>query len=67
MKVLQINATFGQGSTGVIVEHLHQCCLQNGIKSYIACPILSDVETKNDNFYKIGNWCTRKWHIKSTF
>lgn len=62
MKVLQINATFGQGSTGVIVEHLHQCCLQNGIKSYIACPILSDVETKNDNFYKIGNWCTRKWH-----
>ena len=62
MKVLQINATFGQGSTGVIVEHLHQCCLQNGIKSSIACPILSDVETKNDNFYKIGNWCTRKWH-----
>ena len=31
MKVMQINAVYGVGSTGVIVEDLHNLSLKNGI------------------------------------
>ena len=36
MKVMQINAVYGIGSTGVIVEDLHNLALQNGIDSYVS-------------------------------
>ena len=37
MKVLQINAVYGWGSTGNMVKEVHEYLLQNGIKSFVAC------------------------------
>lgn len=37
MKVLQINAVYGIGSTGRMTKELHEYMLQNGIDSYVAC------------------------------
>lgn len=36
MTVLHINAVYGHGSTGVIVQDIHNMSLQNGIDSYVA-------------------------------
>ncbi len=36
MKVLHINAVYGVGSTGVIVEDIHKLSMLNGIESYVA-------------------------------
>ena len=36
MKVLQINAVYGVGSTGVIVRDIHELCLKEGIDAYVA-------------------------------
>lgn len=36
MKVLQINAVYGVGSTGVIVRDIHNLCLKEGLESYVA-------------------------------
>lgn len=38
MKVLQVNATYGLGSTGTIVRDLKHHCQANGIECYV--PIL---------------------------
>lgn len=45
MKVMHINAVYVFGSTGVIVEDLHNLALSKGIESYVSystspkCPI----------------------------
>ena len=36
MRVLQITAVYGVGSTGVIVEDLHRLSKEEGIESYVA-------------------------------
>lgn len=36
MKILQINATYGLGSTGNIVRDIQLCCERNGIECYVA-------------------------------
>ena len=36
MKVLQINAVYGVGSTGIIVEDIHKLSLSKGIESFVA-------------------------------
>ena len=37
MKVLQINAVYGVGSTGRMTMELHEYMLRQGIDSYVAC------------------------------
>lgn len=37
MKILQINAVYGTGSTGRMTMELHQYMLSNRIESYVAC------------------------------
>lgn len=36
MKILHINAVYGMGSTGVIVEDIHKLCLEENIESFVA-------------------------------
>ena len=38
MKILQINAVYGQGSTGTIVRDIEHLCEQNGMECYVASP-----------------------------
>ena len=59
MKVLQINATYGLGSTGTIVRDLKECCEANGIECYVAYAKTSE---KVERGYKIGNWFFNKLH-----
>lgn len=60
MKVLQVNAVYGHGSTGVIVRDIERLCVQTGIISYVASP---DVNVKKANRgYLIGNVFDHKLH-----
>lgn len=36
MKIFQINANYGFGSTGIIVKDIQSICLQNGIDCEVA-------------------------------
>lgn len=36
--MLQINAVYGQGSTGTIVRDIEHLCEQNGMECYVASP-----------------------------
>lgn len=66
MKVLQINATYGIGSTGVIVRDLLKCCEQNRIEGYYACSIDGSDKHLRKVGYRIGNTFTEKWHAIMT-
>jgi len=59
MKVLQINATYGRGSTGVIVRDIDELARNNGIESFVAAPFFSCLLP---NGFKIGNILDRKCH-----
>lgn len=59
MKVLQVNATYGLGSTGTIVRDLKDCCEANKIECYIAYALTDE---KVERGYKIGNWLSNKLH-----
>jgi glycosyltransferase involved in cell wall biosynthesis len=62
MKALQINATYGIGSTGTIVKDLHELSMNQGIDSYVAYSLAS-VRPKNiKNGYKIGWAFGKKIH-----
>jgi len=62
MKVLQINAVYGVGSTGVIVRDIHELCLEHGIDAYVAYST-SNLDRKDiANSYKIGNTLDKKLH-----
>ena len=60
MKVLQINAVYGQGSTGTIVRDIEHRCEQSGIECYVASPDLKVREAKRH--YVIGNILDHKAH-----
>lgn len=60
MKVLQINAVYGHGSTGTIVRDIEQLCEQNGIECYVASPDPKVREAKRG--YVIGNALDHKLH-----
>ena len=60
MKVLQINALYGHGSTGVIVRDIEQLCWQNGIECYVVSPDSKVREAKRG--YIIGNVLDYKLH-----
>jgi len=60
MRVLQINAVYGHGSTGTIVRDLTELCIQSGIDCYVASP--DHAVSKLKNGYLIGNALDHKLH-----
>lgn len=60
MRVLQINAVYGQGSTGTIVRDVECFCEQSGIECYVASPDAKVREAKHG--YVIGNIFDHKLH-----
>lgn len=62
MKILQINAVYGVGSTGVIVKDIHKMSLNSGIDSYVAYSTTSDPIDDIHNGYCIGNVIGKKLH-----
>ena len=59
MKVLQINATYGYGSTGLIVRDIGDALEKNGDEAYFA---YQSCLTPPDNGYRVGSGMDRKWH-----
>lgn len=64
MKVLQINAVYGVGSTGIIVEDLHTLSQKEGIESYVAYS--TAIRTNITNSYVIGTVFEKKFHAAMT-
>lgn len=62
MKVLQINATYADGSTGTIVRDIQQCCEDNGIECHVAYSLSQIPEGQVKNGYKMGCMYDRKIH-----
>lgn len=62
MKVLQINAVYGKGSTGTIVKDIHELSLDNRIESFVAYSSASVREKEIINGYQIGNVFGKKAH-----
>ena len=58
MKVLQINAVYGSGSTGRTVKELDEFLIQKGCVSLLATPSAC----KKDNVYVIGDTLDQKFH-----
>lgn len=61
MKVLQINATYGSGSTGEIVFGIAQAASKYQIEMYFASAIRPNI-TVNDHNFVIGNVVDHKLH-----
>lgn len=59
MKVLQINAVYGFGSTGVIVKDIEEEIINNGGEAFVAYQYASGMPT---NGYRIGNAVDWKLH-----
>lgn len=62
MKVLHINAVYGVGSTGVIVEDIHKLSMENGIESYVAYSTTRKNPSEIQNGYVIGKNLGKKAH-----
>lgn len=62
MKVLQINATYGSGSTGNITKQIHNLCLNKGIDSFVAYSSTKMQPDEIINGYKIGTPKDKKLH-----
>ena len=60
MRILQINAVYGQGSTGTIVRDIEHLCFDSGIECYVASPDPKVREAKHG--YVIGNTLDHKLH-----
>ena len=62
MKVMQINAVYGNGSTGVIVKDIHELSLNHGIDSYVAYSTSKIQQRDIKNGYVIGEKLGKKVH-----
>lgn len=62
MKVLQIESTFGKGSTGVISLYLMRQIEKNGGECYVACATARSDLVDSPYVYRIGNWLDHKCH-----
>lgn len=60
MKVLQINAVYGEGSTGRMTMELHKYMLHQGIDSYVACS--KGIDPLDSRQICIGNPLDVKFH-----
>lgn len=59
MKIVQINACYGYGSTGIIVRDLQEICLRKGIDCIVA---FSKSKGEIKAGYKMGNLLSNKMH-----
>ena len=66
MKVVQINATYGNGSTGSIVKDIQYQCLESGIESHVAYSSSSLPQEEIINGYQIGNHLDHTIHAVLT-
>lgn len=62
MKIVQINATYGDGSTGTIVRDIQSCSNYYGIDAYVAYSSSHISADKILNGIKIGNYLDVKFH-----
>lgn len=62
MKVLQINATYGTGSTGTIVKDIQNCCIQNNIECYVAYSLSTVSKDEIKYAHQIGSILSKKIH-----
>lgn len=62
MKILQINATYGIGSTGTITKEISELCLQNGIQAYAAFSAGFGININKESSYEIGTQLDHKIH-----
>jgi len=62
MKLLQINAVYGVGSTGVIVRDIHELCLKEGMDAHVAYSTSPIPEAEISGGYAIGNSLGKKLH-----
>lgn len=60
MKVLQINAVYGNLSTGTIMKQIQDCSSHNGIDAYVAFPKGLGVADRHS--FEIGNVLDHKLH-----
>ncbi|MBR1467651.1 MAG: glycosyltransferase [Bacteroidaceae bacterium] len=60
IRILQINAVYGHGSTGTIVRDIEHLCYQNNIECFVASP--DPMVTNANNGYVIGNIIDHKLH-----
>lgn len=59
MKIVQINAVYGYGSTGIIVQDIQTACLNEGIDCVVA---YSHSNESVRNGYRLGNAFSNKLH-----
>ena len=62
MKIVHVNAVYGEGSTGIIVEDIHNLCLKNGIESLVAYSTSKQKECEITGAIKIGGFFDKKLH-----
>lgn len=62
MKVLQINATYGIGSTGMITMEIAHECIQNQIQAFVAFSRGYGKVDYGVEGYEIGSWLDHKLH-----
>lgn len=62
MRVMQINAVYGVGSTGVIIEDIHNLSLKNGIESFVSYSTTNKNPEDIKNGYVIGGTLGKKTH-----
>lgn len=62
MRLLQINAVYGVGSTGTIVADIHKLALNNGIDSFVAYSSSSLANDQITNGYVVGGTLGKKAH-----
>lgn len=60
MKVIQINAVYGHGSTGTIVQDIEHQCVKYGIDCYVASPDKNVIKARHN--YLIGSFFDHKLH-----
>lgn len=60
MKVLQVNAVYGHGSTGTIVRDIENLCYENGIECFVASPDPKVLSAKKG--YRVGSFFDHKLH-----
>ena len=62
MKVMQINAVYGVGSTGLIVEDIHKALKKASHESYVLGSIAKKSAYDIESFIRIGNTLDHKGH-----
>ncbi|MBQ2942340.1 MAG: glycosyltransferase [Clostridia bacterium] len=62
MKILQINAVYGTGSTGRIVEDIHTEIISRGHESFVLWGTKCKSPNSSANIIRIGKAFDHKWH-----